>query len=386
MAHRILLVTLILCLAPSLPEGAPSGTDRTVRVHQVKVGNEDFLCASNDDPYAPQHVQVEVQERVNLEFLGPQPIRAVLPPQGTVTLGRLKVVDPMASVRFRFSSTFRFGDPEAVPDKDFAYLFPYGHGVKHGLVQGYMGNATHRSCYCLDFDLSEGSPIHAAREGLVLKVKQDSSVGGPSPAFRERNNEIWILHSDGTLAQYGHLQKNGARVGSGQKVTAGQMIGLSGHTGQASGPHLHFQVSQATWEEGERTLPTKFLGKDGTLVSPEEGKFYYSYHPDGKPFQEVKADDLNEDRLDQAEEEVPLNGAVTVLTKVLDDRTLFYGSNGKKKGITLTLSFAQMENYASSKPLPFTRTIPPGKSVYLLNLKRTHTLEKTRFRYGYQWR
>jgi len=385
MIHPKLSAFLVFLLPLSLFGQAASDADWKVRVDKVKVGKDLYLYASNEHPYAPQNVRVKFLEMDNVSFSGTQPIRAVLPPQGTVTLGRLSRLDPKTQVRIKFNATYGLGDPESVPDKDFPYLFPYAHGVKHGMFQGYFGNATHQSCHCLDFDLEEGSPVHAARDGLVARVWQGFSTGGPSPAFRDKSNGVWILHSDGTVAQYAHLQKDGARVRPGQEVTAGQMIGLSGHTGQASGPHLHFQVNQPSWGE-DKTVPTLFLGQDGSLISPEQGKFYYSYHPSGEPFREVKADNFTEEQLDRTEANTRLNGSVTVLTRTLDGQVLFYGSNGTEKGITLTVTFTELENFTGSKPLPFTKAIPSGKSVYLFSLKRGYKLRDDKYNFGYKYR
>jgi hypothetical protein len=55
-------------------------------------------------------------------------------------------------------------------------------------------------------------------------------------------NEIRIQHIDGTYAVYAHLAHGGVYVYAGQRIAAGQQIGLAGSTGYSSGPHLHFAV------------------------------------------------------------------------------------------------------------------------------------------------
>ena len=65
---------------------------------------------------------------------------------------------------------------------------------------------------------------------------------------------IWIDHRGGTITVYGHLSS--IRVGRGDEVSGGEVIGLSGHSGNASGPHLHFEV----WRHGREVDPVPLLG------------------------------------------------------------------------------------------------------------------------------
>jgi murein DD-endopeptidase MepM/ murein hydrolase activator NlpD len=73
-------------------------------------------------------------------------------------------------------------------------------------------------------------------------MKEDSDIGGLDEKFLDQGNHIIIRHSDGTLAKYWHLIKEGAFVEVGDDVNKGQVIGLSGNTGYSAFPHLHFKV------------------------------------------------------------------------------------------------------------------------------------------------
>ena len=70
--------------------------------------------------------------------------------------------------------------------------------------------------------------------------------------YRPYGNNLIILHPDGSRSGYWHLQKDGALVNVGDTVKQGQVIGLSGKTGYAFQPHLHFMV----WASGNGQLAT----------------------------------------------------------------------------------------------------------------------------------
>ena len=85
----------------------------------------------------------------------------------------------------------------------------------------------------------------AARGGKVIAVRDGSVASGPMRRFYDKANAVEVLHADGTIATYAHLQ-NGAVVEVGQHVAPGERIGLSGDTGLSTGPHLHFMVWRRT--------------------------------------------------------------------------------------------------------------------------------------------
>lgn len=95
----------------------------------------------------------------------------------------------------------------------------------------------------VDIGGSEGSPIYAFAKGTVDSVGYDSVDG----------NYIWIQHAGGIKTFYGHCSK--IYVKKGASVKAGKKIAAVGSTGNATGPHLHFQIMK----NGIAYNPTPFL-------------------------------------------------------------------------------------------------------------------------------
>jgi murein DD-endopeptidase MepM/ murein hydrolase activator NlpD len=102
----------------------------------------------------------------------------------------------------------------------------------------------------VDFLVPTGTSVHAIGPGKVV-------AAGPGGAY---GNQIVIKHSDGMYSQYAHLSK--VRVSVGDTVSGGQVIGLSGETGNAFGPHLHFEIRTGP-EYGSDVSPLPYLRKKG---------------------------------------------------------------------------------------------------------------------------
>ncbi|MBI0298360.1 M23 family metallopeptidase [Streptomyces sp. PRKS01-29] len=127
-----------------------------------------------------------------------------------------------------------------------------------GAAFGLAGNLWSHNHSGQDFVVPTGTPVHAAHGGVVVKAGPNG--GGDGPAY---GNAIVIKHDNATYSQYAHLSRIDVRIG--QSVSTGQQIGLSGSTGNSTGPHLHFEI-RTTPNYGSAVEPLKFLRDHGVKV------------------------------------------------------------------------------------------------------------------------
>ncbi|MGN2363351.1 M23 family metallopeptidase [Streptomyces luridiscabiei] len=104
-----------------------------------------------------------------------------------------------------------------------------------------------------DFQAASGTPVLAIGPGTVVSAGNSGSYG----------NEVVIQHEDGMYSQYAH--QSSLNVSVGQTVTGGQQIGLSGSTGNSTGPHLHFEVRTGP-SYGSDVDPIAYLRQHGVSL------------------------------------------------------------------------------------------------------------------------
>ena len=150
----------------------------------------------------------------------------------------------------------------AYPQQAYRYAFPW-RGGPFRLTQGPNGSFSHtdaKSRYAMDIAMPEGTPVIAARAGVVVKIGNDQLGRGPDPS----GNFVRVQHDDGTQGVYLHLKQGSVSVRAGQRVAVGSPLALSGNTGNSSGPHLHFVVQRAS-DAGLVSIPYEFNQPVGAL-------------------------------------------------------------------------------------------------------------------------
>jgi murein DD-endopeptidase MepM/ murein hydrolase activator NlpD len=105
----------------------------------------------------------------------------------------------------------------------------------------------------VDFVVPTGTSLKSVGAGTVVSAGWGGAYG----------NQVVIRLADGHYAQYAHLSS--LSVSAGQAVTGGQQVGLSGATGNVTGPHLHFEI-RTTPDYGSDVDPLAYLRGKGVSV------------------------------------------------------------------------------------------------------------------------
>jgi murein DD-endopeptidase MepM/ murein hydrolase activator NlpD len=259
--------------------------DKMFDVYNVRSQEDGSVVVYATNNYiCDESVLISFNSLKNMEADVKLPFKGVIPAGETAyKLFTLTIKDRAKESGLGYTTKYVHGNVyEENHNKEYIYTIPYQEGEKYGIGQAYGGKFSHfmkGKTHAIDFTMEVGTPICAARDGIVLEVKEDSDKRGKTYKFQEHGNYIVIYHNDGTMANYFHLQKNGSKVKVGDTVKAGQVIALSGNTGWSSGPHLHFQVYVFDSNMEVKTIPTKFRQDNGkAIILKESREGYKSEH------------------------------------------------------------------------------------------------------------
>jgi murein DD-endopeptidase MepM/ murein hydrolase activator NlpD len=191
----------------------------------------------------------------------------LLEPRSDSDLLTLERENPALPMRLEYEFHYIPGRPDAEHAPGAPYRLPYALATAHPVSQAFPDRTTHgdlASLHAIDFVMPIGTGIYAARGGTVIEVASDFFEAGLNPvADGPQANIVRILHDDGTMSLYAHLNWNSIRVVPGQRIARGEYIADSGNTGFSSGPHLHFVV-QRNRDGAIVSVPVEFAGAGGT--------------------------------------------------------------------------------------------------------------------------
>jgi murein DD-endopeptidase MepM/ murein hydrolase activator NlpD len=226
-----------------------------------------------NDFWGPAEIELKLLDASNVLSEPPLPARFVVPGQTEETLVGIGALDPHRGFRYRLQMATVPGPPGPAPAGELVIAPPFAAGAQFPVSQGFRGERTHTtpdSEYAIDIVMPVGTPVLAVRDGTVMDIEEDFNQGGSNrDKFLEKANQVRILHEDGTMSLYAHLDLASVSVRPGGRVRAGQQIARSGNTGFSSGPHLHFAL-QKNLGMKLVSLPFKFETVGGAPAEPRQ--------------------------------------------------------------------------------------------------------------------
>lgn len=160
--------------------------------------------SARNDTYAPVEVELRLERLGNVQGGASRLVRRVVPARSTVALTLLSARQPGKPVSYKSKFDFALGNP-GQRQQAFRYPLPW-RGGPFRLTQGPNGRYSHfgpKGRYAMDIAMPEGTPIIAARAGMVIKTENSQSGRGSHPS----GNFVRILHEDGTMGVYLHLMR-----------------------------------------------------------------------------------------------------------------------------------------------------------------------------------
>jgi murein DD-endopeptidase MepM/ murein hydrolase activator NlpD len=226
-----------------------------------------------NDFWGPAEVELRLSDAVNVLSEPELPARFVVPGQSERSLVGIGALDRQQGFSFRLHLASVPGPPKPQLVEDQSVYPPFMAGETYFVSQGFNGMKTHQSpdsVHAIDIDMPIGTTVIAARGGVVMDVEEDfNRAGTDKQEFADKANHVRILHDDGTMALYAHLDLASVSVRPGARISAGQLIARSGNTGFSTGPHLHFVIQQNVGME-IRSVPFRFFQPDGSVAAPVE--------------------------------------------------------------------------------------------------------------------
>ncbi len=193
-------------------------------------GQTTYAITAFNHGNAPVSVTIGVDPNAseNLQSDKTLPLNAVVPPytdQALVNFGpKLK----SAPYNLRYTFSWSIGDYRASHNCPEHYRFPFGNNIRAYVNVADKASATPYTRYAVIFSVPAGTPVLAARKGMVVRIRAEDSID--------------ILHDDATIATYGHLGNIAHGLSVGKAVAAGDAIGLAGTAENRKEAYLQLTV------------------------------------------------------------------------------------------------------------------------------------------------
>ncbi|MCI0434976.1 MAG: M23 family metallopeptidase, partial [Gemmatimonadetes bacterium] len=197
-----------------------------VRVDRRVAGSSVELVVDNAC-FCPAEIAVRLLEPVNVSGFEEESLRQVVPARRETVLAILKPTDWQQPMSFGHEYRALLGEPAVKHAPEEPYRAPFALAREFRVTQAYPSQVTHvdaASAYAVDFAMPVGTQIYAARAGTVIEVASQFFEASTDPERARRANVVRVLHADGTMGLYAHLNWDSIRVRPGQIIARGEYI------------------------------------------------------------------------------------------------------------------------------------------------------------------
>ena len=174
------LMLAVGCRGPFAGKAGRSLCEGTMTVTS-KVEGEVVEFQANNACALPQLLSFEILRPVNLDVDRAGSRLRVIPPASTRSLATARRKDSSKQMEYSLRYSSWGGDPDARPDRSVAYAVPFGGSQSCRLGQGPHGVFSHKQKFAYDFGVPEGTPVLAARDGVIYYVRERFSTGSSAP-------------------------------------------------------------------------------------------------------------------------------------------------------------------------------------------------------------
>jgi len=243
------------------------------KFHVTSTGPDDnpTIFAKNDY-FVPITLKYWLEESINMHTNPKLPLTVEVKPHSKLKVVELSRNELYGGWKYRTNYKSQFGTLNPTHDADCYYLPPVPAGRSFRITQAFNGKFSHSGSYnqyAVDIAMPLGTDVLAARAGIIFQRITDYVLNGQTEEIKRKSNVLRIMHSDGSIAIYAHLQFRSMNFYVGDVVKAGQVIGKSGNTGFSTGPHLHFGI-HSNIRMVMKSIPFQFF-IDGHSVTPKAG-------------------------------------------------------------------------------------------------------------------
>ncbi|HCN82483.1 MAG TPA: hypothetical protein DIT07_02525 [Sphingobacteriaceae bacterium] len=193
--------------------------------------NGDVVFMANNSDYCDYFITLTFNGLANTTV---PPTAQVNARPGLSQVLKLTPVRLNEPIRFGYSYSYIKGNSNPKINAQFKYLLPVKEGkntkadqIKN--LEEFLGNPVSANWYALSFSMDEGDTVYASRGGVVCRINPaGKATGNTGTVYTSSTNSVEIFHDDGTFAKYDLLKNNGILTKSGEKINAGDPIGIIG--------------------------------------------------------------------------------------------------------------------------------------------------------------